>query len=217
MSRPALWKLPVSYGAIGATQAADLMQYPPKGYRPYEKRVRIGNGPARWDFAWHATLAWGIKIRSGFTVELTETPPEVSEGTYTPVSFDTAGVPVVPSLSGAAGESIYGPDGLPFVAPGDSVWLIAQIGPLRIPEPVRVVYVIDEPNRKGFAYGSLPGHPIEGEDFFLVEREDDGSVWLTVRSLSRPSRRWFAAYPAIAIMQRIYRARYLKALTGPVD
>jgi uncharacterized protein (UPF0548 family) len=30
--------------------------------------------------------------------------------------------------------------------------------------PCRVVYVVDEPRRAGFAYGTLPGHPeIGGE------------------------------------------------------
>jgi len=217
VSRPALWNLPASYASIGATQAGDMMSFPPRGYKPFEKRVRVGTGPVRWDFAWHATLAWGINIRSGFTVELTETPAEVSEGTYVPVSFDTAGVPIVPASSGVD-EAVYGPDGLPLVKPGDSVWLIAHIGPFRIPEPVRVVYVIDEPNRKGFAYGTLPGHPLSGEESFIVELDEDGSVWLTIRSLTRPANGWWMiAWPAISIFQRVVRSRYAKALPGPVD
>lgn len=32
-------------------------------------------------------------------------------------------------------------------------------GPFRLNAPCRVVYIIDEPNRQGFAYGTLPGHP----------------------------------------------------------
>lgn len=217
MSRPTLWNLPTSYASIGATQAGDMMGFPPRGYTPFEKRVRVGTGPVRWDFAWHATLAWGITIRSGFTVELTETPAEVSEGSYTPVSFDAAGVPIAP-VSSRSDEAVYGPDGLPLVKPGDSVWLIAQVGPFRVPEPVRVVYVVDEPNRKGFAYGTLPGHPLSGEESFMVELDDDGSVWLTIRSLTRPARGWWMlAWPVIAIFQRVYRSRYSKALLGPVD
>lgn len=117
MSRPALWNLPVTYAAVGATQSPETLRYPPEGYRVFEKRVRIGTGPARWDFAWHATLAWGIKVRSGFTIELTETPPEVTEGSYAPVSFDTAGTPVAPAITGPSTETVYGPDGLPFVSP----------------------------------------------------------------------------------------------------
>src|SRR3954470_10446637 len=33
--------------------------------------------------------------------------------------------------------------------------------------PCRVVYVVDEPRRKGFAYGTLPGHPESGEELFV--------------------------------------------------
>ncbi|MCU1546249.1 MAG: hypothetical protein JWP30_1349 [Homoserinimonas sp.] len=218
MTRPALWKLPVSYAAIGATQAADLMAYPPPGYRPYEKRVRIGHGPVRWDFAWHATLSWGIKLRSGFTVDVENSPSEVTDATYTPVSFDDAGTPVSPAATGPSAEAVYGPDGMPFIAPGDSAWLVAHFGPFHIGEPVRVVYVIDEPNRKGYAYGTLPGHPFSGEEAFIVERSPDGSVWLTIRSLSRPATGlWRAAYPILRLVQGAYRRRYFTALTGPTD
>ena len=42
------------------------------------------------------------------------------------------------------------------------------LGPLSFAAPVRVVYVIDEPGRKGFAYGTLPGHPESGEEAFMV-------------------------------------------------
>ncbi len=37
----------VTYAAVGATQAPDLMQYPPAGYRPIEQRGRIGHGDER--------------------------------------------------------------------------------------------------------------------------------------------------------------------------
>lgn len=218
MARKPLWSLPVSYAAVGATQSQESLAFPPEGMRPFERRVRIGTGPARWDFAWRATLSWGIKIRSGFAVEVTETPREVREGSYTPVTFDESGTPVAPAAIGESEEVVYGPDGLPFVSPGDSVWLTVKLGPFRFREPVRVIYVIDEPNRKGFAYGTLPGHPLSGEESFVVELEDDGSVWLTLRSLSRPAPgKWTAAAPLLALAQRTLRARYLSALTGPVD
>jgi uncharacterized protein (UPF0548 family) len=218
VARKPLWSLPVNYAAVGATQAQESMAFPPQGYRPFERRVRVGTGPARWEFAWRATLSWGIKIRSGFEIELTETPQEVRDGSYTPVTFDDSGTPVGAAGTGASDEVLYGPDGLPFVTPGDSVWLIFAFGPFRFREPVRVIYVIDEPNRKGFAYGTLPGHPLSGEEMFVVDVEDDGSVWLTLRSLSRPAPgKWTAAAPLLALAQRVLRNRYLSALSGPVD
>ncbi len=44
--------------------------------------------------------------------------------------------------------------------------VLVGFGPLRA--PCRVVYVIDEPDRRGFAYGTLPGHPESGEELFAV-------------------------------------------------
>ncbi|MBO3662618.1 DUF1990 family protein [Microbacterium stercoris] len=79
--------------------------------------------------------------------------------------------------------------------------------------PARVVYVVDEPRARGFAYGTLRRHPERGEELFLVERDDDGSVWLRIRAFSRPASWLFwASYPAVLLMQRIYTDRYLRAL-----
>lgn len=39
--------------------------------------------------------------------------------------------------------------------------------------PCQVVYVLDEPDRQGFAYGTLPGQPESGEEAFVIERADD--------------------------------------------
>ena len=96
---------------------------------------------------------------------------------------------------------------------GDDV--IVRFGAIR--EPVRVVAVIDEPRRRGFSYGTLPGHPIRGEETFVVERRQDDSVWLTVSSFSRSAPGlWGAAYPVLLLAQRVFLARYLRALAGPL-
>ena len=50
----------------------------------------------------------------------------------------------------------------------------------------RVVYVIDEPRRFGFAYGTLPGHVERGEERFLIEWLEDDSVWYDILAFSRP-------------------------------
>lgn len=50
----------------------------------------------------------------------------------------------------------------------------------------RVVYVIDEPRRFGFAYGTLPDHVERGEERFLIEWLDDYSVWYDILAFSRP-------------------------------
>lgn len=50
----------------------------------------------------------------------------------------------------------------------------------------RVVYVIEEPRRWGFAYGTLPDHVERGEERFLIEWLADDSVWYDILAFSRP-------------------------------
>jgi uncharacterized protein (UPF0548 family) len=50
----------------------------------------------------------------------------------------------------------------------------------------RIVYVIDEARRFGFAYGTLPEHVERGEERFLIEWLDDDSVWYDILAFSRP-------------------------------
>jgi uncharacterized protein (UPF0548 family) len=212
-----LWQRPVSYGAIGATQAKDLLRYPPTGYRAIERRARIGHGDARFEFAWSQTMSWGIQKGVGFRIELAHAPAQVSNQTYIPVSFDDDGNPI-PAMTDDP-HALFGSDGTAFLKPGDTALLVIPIiGSLGVRSPVRVVYVIDEPKRKGFAYGTLPGHPEDGEEAFIVSQSDDGSVWLTVRAFSRPSTwYWWALYPALRIMQEYYTRGYLRALAVPID
>jgi uncharacterized protein (UPF0548 family) len=60
----------------------------------------------------------------------------------------------------------------------------------------RIVYVIDNDRQFGFAYGTLPGHVERGEELFLVEQDEDGTVRYRIRAFSRP-RHWLVrlAYP----------------------
>ena len=84
-------------------------------------------------------------------------------------------------------------------------------GPIR--ETVRVVRVVDEPRRRGFAYGTLREHPLRGEEAFLVEWRDDDTVQLVIRSFSRPSSLlWWVLYPALLTAQRVFLRRYKRAL-----
>lgn len=66
------------------------------------------------------------------------------------------------------------------------VTMVSRIGPIKA--PCRVVWVVEEPQRVGFGYGTLPGHPVSGEEAFLVERDTDG-VWFTVVAISRANSR----------------------------
>lgn len=101
----------------------------------------------------------------------------------------------------------------PVAAQGTLVTLGIAAGPVRITAPCRVVYVVNDPRRHGFAYGTLPGHPESGEEAFVIERHDDGTVTFTITAFSRPatflSR---AAGPIGQIIQRQIIRRYLQAL-----
>jgi len=76
-----------------------------------------------------------------------------------------------------------------------------------------VVDVIDEGRRKGFSYGTLPGHPEADEEQFLLEQRDDGRIDFTITAFSRPAST-FAKLggPGTRAAQRYMTQRYLKAL-----
>ncbi|MEW2400096.1 DUF1990 domain-containing protein [Streptomyces sp. NPDC046862] len=76
----------------------------------------------------------------------------------------------------------------PEAAPGVDVTV--SLGGV-IKAPCRVVWTLDEPRHKGWAYGTLPGHPECGEEAFVLYRTGDGTVWLAVTAFSRPAK-WYA-------------------------
>ncbi len=55
-----------------------------------------------------------------------------------------------------------------------------------IAAPCRVVGVVDGQTRWGFAYGTLPGHPEQGEESFAVSMAGDGTVRFEIEAFSRP-------------------------------
>jgi uncharacterized protein (UPF0548 family) len=50
------------------------------------------------------------------------------------------------------------------VQTGDRFWLYAHLGPVTVREPACVVAVVATDDRHGFAYGTLEGHPVSGEE-----------------------------------------------------
>ncbi len=90
--------------------------------------------------------------------------------------------------------------------------VIVHLGPIRA--PCRVVYVVDEPDRRGFAYGTLPGHAESGEELFLVRYDPaTGNVYADVAAFSRHATWWSRlASPVTSLVQQIVTRRYLRAL-----
>jgi uncharacterized protein (UPF0548 family) len=169
----------VTYGAIGATLAPDLLRYPPEGYRPAEDSVRLGSGIERFERAAESLMTWGIQRGAGFEVV------DVSAGTgaqYPGIVYDAEGAPLAEQPS-PRNEERFGADGTPYVAAGMTATL-RRSGRFRHHDtPVLVVYVIDEPDRVGFACGTTAEGPESGEESFILEHREDDTVWLTIRSL----------------------------------
>ncbi|MFJ4667193.1 DUF1990 family protein [Kitasatospora purpeofusca] len=107
--------------------------------------------------------------------------------------------------------------------PGATVLLRLGLPGSRWPRlviPCRVVWTVDEPDRIGFAYGTLPGHPECGEEAFLVSMDAAGEVWFEVVAFARLAA-WYARLgrPVAVLCQYLAIERYLasvvRAAAGP--
>jgi uncharacterized protein (UPF0548 family) len=114
-------------------------------------------------------------------------------------------------MHNGAGFGVY-PDSS-VVATGSTILLLAKAGPMRIVIPCRFIYVIDEPRRYGFAYGTLPGHPECGEEAFVVEHRPDDEVVFAISASSRPAD-WLVRIggPFVRRLQARATSSYLKAV-----
>jgi uncharacterized protein (UPF0548 family) len=83
-----------------------------------------------------------------------------------------------------AGATVYPQDASPVT--GTTVVLVFKAPLLSVVVPCRVVYQVDEAERFGFGYGTLPGHPEIGEEAFIVSRQGDGPARFEVTAFSRP-------------------------------
>ncbi len=82
--------------------------------------------------------------------------------------------------------------------------------------PCRVVWTINEPDRRGFAYGTLTGHPESGEEAFTIERVD-GSVTLSIRAFSKPGDRLVRVGSSLSrLIQSRMTSRYGRSLADLV-
>ena len=70
------------------------------------------------------------------------------------------------------------------VEPGATALFVIRATPFWAVAPVRVAYVVDEPDRFAYAWATLPGHPERGEASLSLER-DAGGMMLRVVSFSR--------------------------------
>lgn len=94
----------------------------------------------------------------------------------------------------------------PRVVPGAEV--VLRFAWMRI--PCQVVWVEESPERTGFAYGSLDGHPERGEASFVLEPSGPERTRFAVRSFSKPGN-WVSRIgrPVAPHLQSRATARFL--------
>ena len=117
--------------------------------------------------------------------------------------------------------------GLPGVAvfPQDATirtgaTVIVTIGTprLALAAPCRIVAVVDDTDRWGFAYGTLRGHPEQGEEAFEVTMAADETVRFTITAFSRPGDPLVRlSGPLGRRVQVLATKAYLRALARFVD
>ncbi|MEV0289251.1 MULTISPECIES: DUF1990 domain-containing protein [unclassified Kribbella] len=138
----------------------------PPGYHRMEYKARLGAGDEVFRRAGEALLTWRMHRTAGLPMTATDTPATIGTNTLGRLG---AGM-----LIGRLRTAL-------------------PIGQLGLPVPCRVVWTVDEPDRIGFAYGTLQGHPASGEESFVVTREPDG-IHITIRAYSRPAT-WYTRLP----------------------
>ncbi len=81
----------------------------------------------------------------------------------------------------------------------------------------RIVYVVDEPDRFGFAYGTLPLHPVRGEEAFMVSRDAGGNVTYSIDVFSKPNHLLTRlGRPFSRLVQKSTTRRYMRSMQEAV-
>lgn len=200
---------PVSYGSVGTTQAADVLVFPPAGFRSVESSYRLGSGQERFDAATTALMTWAVPRYSHLETEFLQ--PGELDG-YAGIEFDDTGNPLGPAVSNS--EPLFAPDGTPFINAGTTITLNGLWKPTQQANTFRVIYVLREERRSGYAWGSVDEEPVIGEEYFGVEWRDDDSVWSVVRSVTAVAqgRKYLWLQPLIRLRQWWLRRHYVRSL-----
>ncbi|HEU5004350.1 MAG TPA: DUF1990 domain-containing protein [Actinomycetota bacterium] len=106
----------------------------------------------------------------------------------------------------------------PPLTEGQSLVLVFRQFPFHVSAACRVVYLVDEADRFGFGYGTLPHHPEQGEEAFMVERDANGNVRFRIRAFSRPAHLLTKlGSPVSRAVQARVTTRYLEGLQQAVS
>lgn len=194
----------VSYASVGASQAPDLLKYPPTGSVPFEEEVLLGSGEDRFMSASATLMTWGAQRGAGVTIELLD---KGQESKYVSISFKDSGMPEGPQNN----EQYFAPDGTPYLEAGHLV----QYGiDDKMTRCMRVISVIDEPRRVGFIVGTAEESDVVGEELFSIEFRTDNSVWAVARGFLYDARNGVKLLTKNTVKKELARiAEQLRALT----
>src|SRR3954453_5915526 len=155
----------LNYAAIGATTSDVVLSFPPEGFRSTEVRHRLGSGTPRVHHAGRPAMTGCARRGAGIEVR------------------------AVQAEQAAASLRETGPlfleDGTPWIPPGMTASLTVEDRSFPLDGLVKVVTVLDEPGRIGFAWGTCPGNALQAEQLLLVEHAEDDAVWATIRTICR--------------------------------
>lgn len=199
----------VSYGSVGATQAADVLIFPPAGFKSAQSEFRLGSGEERFEAASASLMTWGVP--QGAHLEVLSVDEAQSEG-YSGLLFNEFGAPIAPTVD--ALEQLFSADGTPYLSAGTTVELGKMWSPSTLVTSHRVIYVQREERRIGYALGTLDAFPVVGEEYFSVEWREDDSVWAVMRSVTAVAegRKYVLLTPLIRVRQWLQRRQYVRSL-----
>lgn len=87
------------------------------------------------------------------------------------------------------------------------------VGPIAVTATACIIDVIDEPDCYGFTYATLPHHPEDGEESFVITRSADGTAHYTVTAVWRPGIYASRLLPPLTrLLQRRANSRYLTGI-----
>ena len=199
----------VSYAAVGCTQSGDVMVFPPTGFRSTHDEFRLGSGEERFETASASLMTWGV-LR-GAHLRVVRVVDGDATG-YQGLLFTPFQVPL--AKDSGPEETVYSATGEAYLSAGQSVEVAGVFSPASATQFYRVIYVIREPRRVGYAWGTLDSSPVVGEELFWVEWRDDDSVVLSVRTVTQiaAGRSWAMAAPLIRLRQWMARRQYVRSL-----
>jgi uncharacterized protein (UPF0548 family) len=132
-------------------------------------------------------------------------------GPFDSATFDRAGTALNSwRVQAGAGLNVFPGDP---VTVGDTFALVIRL-PIGVCAVVagRVVFVEEEPGRRGFGYGTLPGHVEQGEEAFAVVRRGD-RMCFEITAFARPRHPLArVGKPVSRMVQRQTTRRYIAAM-----